>query len=89
MCGIAGERRFDGQMADIGLIARMNDCQAPRGPDGAGVFAQGPLAVGQRRLKIMDLSERAQQPMIDSELGLGIVFNGAVYNHPELREELS
>lgn len=89
MCGIAGERRFDGQMADIGLIARMNDSQAPRGPDGAGVFAQGPLAVGQRRLKIMDLSERAQQPMIDSELGLGIVFNGAVYNHPELREELS
>jgi len=89
MCGIAGERRFDGQMADIDLISRMNDCQAPRGPDGAGVYAQGPLAVGQRRLKIMDLSERAQQPMIDSELGLGIVFNGAVYNHPELREELS
>lgn len=88
MCGFAGERRFDGQLADIGLVARMNDSHARRGPDGAGVYAQGPLAVGQRRLKIMDLSERAQQPMIDPDLGLGIVYNGAIYNHPELRAEL-
>src|SRR5690606_34380465 len=45
-------------------------------------------AWGHRRLKIMDLSESAQQPMIDPALGLGIVFNGAVYNHRELRREL-
>jgi asparagine synthase (glutamine-hydrolysing) len=88
MCGFSGERRFDGRAADIALIARMNDCMAPRGPDGSGVYAQGPLAVGQRRLKIMDLSQRAEQPMIDPQLGIGIVFNGAIYNHPELRAEL-
>ncbi|NKF21096.1 N-acetylglutaminylglutamine amidotransferase [Solimonas marina] len=88
MCGFAGERRFDGQLADISAVARMTDAQARRGPDGAGLFQIGPLAVGQRRLKIMDLSEHAQQPMVDNELGLGIVFNGAVYNHPELRAEL-
>ena len=89
MCGIAGERRFDGKQADTDLIARMNDCHAPRGPDSSGVFAQGPLAVGHRRLKIMDRSDLSQQPMIDPALGLGIVFNGAIYNHPELRAELS
>ncbi|MDD3763032.1 MAG: N-acetylglutaminylglutamine amidotransferase [Nevskiales bacterium] len=88
MCGFAGERRFDGRLADTSAVARMTDAQARRGPDGAGLFQIGPLAVGQRRLKIMDLSEHAQQPMIDNELGLGIVFNGAVYNHPELRAEL-
>ena len=88
MCGFAGERRFDGCLADIALVARMNDSMAARGPDGAGLHAQGPLAVAQRRLRIMDLSERAQQPMIDPQLGLGVVFNGAIYNHGELRAEL-
>jgi asparagine synthase (glutamine-hydrolysing) len=61
---------------------------APRGPDGAGLFQAGNLAVGHRRLKIIDLSEHAQQPMIDSQLGLGIVFNGCIYNYPELRRQL-
>lgn len=88
MCGIAGEIRFDGIAADIGAVERMSACLAPRGPDGSGLFAQGRLAMAQRRLKIMDLSERAQQPMIDPELGLAIVFNGAIYNHHQLREEL-
>ena len=88
MCGIAGEIRFDGQTPDLGAIARMNQRQQRRGPDNGGVFAQGSQAWGHRRLKIMDLSESAQQPMVDPELGLGIVFNGAVYNHPELRREL-
>ncbi|MBC9072999.1 N-acetylglutaminylglutamine amidotransferase [Thauera sp. CAU 1555] len=88
MCGIAGEIRFDGQTPDLGAIARMNQRQERRGPDNGGVYAQGSQAWGHRRLKIMDLSESAQQPMVDPELGLGIVFNGAVYNHPELRREL-
>jgi asparagine synthase (glutamine-hydrolysing) len=66
----------------------MNEQQRRRGPDSGGVYAQGPRAWGHRRLKIMDLSESAQQPMVDPELGLGIVFNGAIYNHPELRREL-
>ena len=88
MCGFAGERRFDGRAASVESVAAMSAAVARRGPDAEGVYAQGPLAVGHRRLKIMDLSERAQQPMIDPLLGLGVVFNGALYNHPELRAEL-
>lgn len=61
---------------------------APRGPDGAGLAIYGNVALGHRRLKIIDLSEKARQPMIDSELGLGITFNGCIYNYPELRTEL-
>ncbi|GHC09354.1 asparagine synthetase B [Cerasicoccus arenae] len=60
----------------------------PRGPDGDGMVVRGPVAFGHRRLKIIDLSEAAQQPMVDSDNGLTIVFNGAIYNYPELREEL-
>ena len=88
MCGIAGELRFDGNTPDLAALARMNAQQQARGPDNGGVFAQGAQAWGHRRLKIMDLSESAQQPMFDPALGLGIVFNGAIYNHPELRREL-
>ncbi|ENO98112.1 asparagine synthase [Thauera phenylacetica B4P] len=88
MCGIAGELRFDDTPPDLAALARMNAQQQARGPDSGGVIAQGAQAWGHRRLKIMDLSESAQQPMVDPELGLGIVFNGAVYNHPELRREL-
>jgi asparagine synthase (glutamine-hydrolysing) len=89
MCGIAGEIRFDGGSPDLGALARMNEQQRRRGPDSGGVYAQGPRAWGHRRLKIMDLSEAAQQPMVDPELGLGVVFNGAIYNHPELRRALA
>ncbi|WP_404385660.1 N-acetylglutaminylglutamine amidotransferase [Caenispirillum salinarum] len=89
MCGICGEVRFDGQVADAGAVSRMAERLARRGPDGAGVFAQGRIAFGHRRLKIIDLSDSAQQPMVDPDLGLAIVFNGCIYNYPELREELS
>lgn len=88
MCGICGEVRFDGHSADVGAVVRMNAAQVPRGPDGHGVVAHGRFAFGHQRLQIIDLSERASQPMVDSALGLTIVFNGAIYNYPELREEL-
>ncbi len=88
MCGIAGEIRFDDRTPDLGALARMNERQFARGPDDGGAFQRGPLGLAHRRLKIMDLSESAQQPMVDPALGLGIVFNGAIYNHPELRREL-
>ena len=88
MCGISGEVRFDGQAPEVAALATMNARQRQRGPDSEGLFVQGACAFGHRRLKIMDLSEAAQQPMFDPQLGLGIVFNGAVYNHPELRREL-
>ena len=88
MCGIAGEVRFDQQFADLHTLASMIAALAPRGPDGEGVFSLGPRAFGHRRLSIMDLSQRAHQPFVDNVLGLGIVFNGAIYNYRELRQEL-
>ena len=88
MCGITGEIRFDGGFADAAAVARMTEALAPRGPDGSGIAAQGRVAFGHRRLKIIDLSEKAAQPMNDPDLGLTIAFNGCIYNYPELRSEL-
>ena len=88
MCGICGEIRFDGTTPSVERIARMNQVLFPRGPDGNGIYQSNRLAVGHQRLKILDLSEHAQQPMIDNELGLGIVFNGCVYNFRDLRVQL-
>ncbi|MDT5209146.1 MAG: hypothetical protein QOF67_1561 [Mycobacterium sp.] len=67
----------------------MADAMAPRGPDGAGVWSQGRVALGHRRLKIIDLSEAGAQPMVDSELGLAVCWNGCIYNYKQLRRELS
>ncbi|RRV23503.1 N-acetylglutaminylglutamine amidotransferase [Pseudomonas sp. o96-267] len=88
MCGIAGELRFDRRPADLAAVERITHHLAPRGPDAHGFHSQGPIALGHRRLKIMDLAEASGQPMIDSDLGLSMVFNGAIYNYPELRGEL-
>ncbi|MFD1476518.1 N-acetylglutaminylglutamine amidotransferase [Ancylobacter polymorphus] len=88
MCGIAGDVRFDGSFADARAIASMMDVLAPRGPDGAGLEARGPVAFGHRRLRIIDLSDKAAQPMVDPELGLTLTFNGCIYNYPELRAAL-
>jgi asparagine synthase (glutamine-hydrolysing) len=88
MCGIAGEIRFDGAPADVAAVGRITAAMQRRGPDGTGVHAAGRVAFGHRRLKIIDLSERGAQPMVDSELGLTAVFNGCIYNYRELRAEL-
>jgi asparagine synthase (glutamine-hydrolysing) len=92
MCGIAGEIRYSdhggGGPADVEAVARITAAMHRRGPDGAGVHAAGAIALGHRRLKIIDLSERGSQPMVDPELGLSAVFNGCIYNYRELRAEL-
>lgn len=59
-----------------------------RGPDANGIAVYGAHALGHRRLKIIDLSEQARQPLLDPELGLSIVYNGAIYNYKELRHTL-
>jgi asparagine synthase (glutamine-hydrolysing) len=87
MCGFAGELRVR-DLADVEAVARMGACMTDRGPDGNGVWSSGPIALAFRRLKIIDLSERGAQPMVDPELGLTITFNGCIYNYPELRREL-
>ena len=88
MCGIAGEFRFDGGAPDAGAMACMLEKLARRGPDGEGQFTERPVRLGHRRLAIIDLSERSRQPMVDASLGLALVFNGTIYNYPELRAEL-
>jgi len=88
MCGICGEISFGGP-ADPAAVRAMMGVLSPRGPDASGLFAQGAVAFGHCRLKIIDLSEAGQQPMVDPELGLAVVFNGCIYNYPALREELT
>ncbi|HEY1980452.1 MAG TPA: N-acetylglutaminylglutamine amidotransferase, partial [Xanthobacteraceae bacterium] len=93
MCGICGEVTFDGRTAGISSaggnpLAAMTAQMRPRGPDAGGSFLQGHVAFGHRRLSIIDLAAASQQPMIDPQLGLAIVFNGCIYNYRDLRAEL-
>ncbi|EIJ35430.1 N-acetylglutaminylglutamine amidotransferase [Thiothrix nivea] len=88
MCGICGELRLDGQLPELRYLNAMMAKLEKRGPDHAGSFSDGALAFGHRRLAIIDLSYKSSQPMVDAESGLALVFNGTIYNHPELRAEL-
>ncbi len=88
MCGLCGEITFDGSRASVEALAAMTEVMVPRGPDAEGILARGRVAFGHRRLRIIDLSPKGEQPMSDPELGLTLVFNGCIYNHKELRAEL-
>jgi asparagine synthase (glutamine-hydrolysing) len=88
MCGICGEMRTSGDVSHASF-SKMTHSMRSRGPDAAGTFSQGSLAFGHRRLSILDLAPASQQPMLDNELGLGLVFNGCIYNFRELRSELA
>ena len=89
MCGATGEVRLDGRVPDVSAVSAMAEVMAPRGPDSAGVWSQGRVALGHRRLKIIDLTEHGAQPMVDSDLGLAIAWNGCIYNYKELARELT
>ena len=85
MCGIVG---FVGARADMQEILQgMMDAIAHRGPDGQGQFIEGPAALGQRRLSIIDL-EGGKQPMFNEDQNLAVIFNGEIYNFQELTAEL-
>lgn len=88
MCGFAGELSFHGADTDLSALERMNRSLRPRGPDSGGVVQRGGLGLAHRRLTIIDLSAAGEQPMVDAELGLSLVFNGCIYNYRQLREEL-
>jgi asparagine synthase (glutamine-hydrolysing) len=87
MCGFAGELRRSGP-PDRAALERMQAVLEPRGPDGQGLWIEGPVGLAHRRLAVIDLSARGAQPMVDEGLGLAVVFNGCIYNHRELRAEL-
>ncbi len=87
MCGICGELNFQARPNLTNLSPMLTTLQR-RGPDHGGSYSDDYIALGHRRLSIIDLSDMASQPMIDSELGLVLVFNGTIYNYPELRQQL-
>ena len=87
MCGLCGEISFAGS-AEIDAVRAMTGRMVARGPDAGGIFAQDNVALGHRRLSILDLTAAGQQPMIDPELGLAVAFNGCIYNFRQLRKEL-
>jgi asparagine synthase (glutamine-hydrolysing) len=86
MCGIAGFIT-DGQLADRELIAAMCDRISHRGPDSAGYYFDGSVALGHRRLSIIDLST-GDQPLGNEDGSVQVVFNGEIYNYLELRHDL-
>jgi asparagine synthase (glutamine-hydrolysing) len=89
MCGICGHLAgdMDGQ-GDALAVSRMTAALAHRGPDGAGFYAEGPIALGHRRLAIVDLSPRARQPLANEDGQVVCVVNGEIYNHDGLRRLL-
>lgn len=91
MCGIAGIWNFDGREVSEESIIRFTDSLSHRGPDGRGIWhnEQRNLAMGHRRLAIIDLSREADQPMHYADNRYHIVFNGEIYNFIEVRKELS
>jgi len=90
MCGICGERRFDGRPIDDSTVAAMRDRLAHRGPDSCGAYRSpdGAAALGFRRLRIIDLTANANQPMPNEDGAVRVVFNGEIYNFRELRDGL-
>src|SRR3546814_18611564 len=87
MCGLAGEIRFDGRSASPECLSIMANAMLTRGPDAEGLFLQGRHGLAPRRLSIIDLSDRAQQPMVDSETRMAVVFNSANYNYRQQKHE--
>src|SRR5260370_6774996 len=87
MCGIAGMIGREGETVTDEQVRRMPDTIVHRGPDDEGIFAQGNVGLGMRRLSIIDLSG-GRQPIYNEDRSVCIVFNGEIYNFPELREEL-
>jgi asparagine synthase (glutamine-hydrolysing) len=89
MCGIYGLLGADArQPADTDLLRRMNDVLVHRGPDGGGVYSDGPLGMGMRRLSIIDLAT-GDQPMANEDGSVWVVFNGEIYNYREVRKDLA
>lgn len=87
MCGIAGIIRFDDQPVSRDEITRMTRAIAYRGPDGEGFLVRSPLALGHRRLSIIDLDGGAQ-PLSNEDGEIWVTFNGEIYNYRTLRDEL-
>ena len=89
MCGINGiaYSSKSGRRVDPAVVARMRDVITHRGPDDEGIFVEGPVGLGHRRLSIVDVAA-GHQPMTNEDGSLRITYNGEIYNHADFRAEL-
>jgi asparagine synthase (glutamine-hydrolysing) len=88
MCGIAGiVRRDPRSVVEEARVRRMRDVLRHRGPDGEGLWIEGPVGLGHRRLAIVDVAG-GSQPMTNEDGSAWIVYNGEIYNHAALRPGL-
>lgn len=87
MCGIAGMVVSRDEQADAGNVRRMCQTIVHRGPDDEGIYCKGAVGLGMRRLSIIDLSG-GHQPIHNEDQSIWVVFNGEIYNFPELKREL-
>src|SRR5688500_13712337 len=88
MCGFAGIVQFDSRPVEVERLRRMRDVMTHRGPDGAGLYTDGPVGLAHRRLAIVDISAAGEQPMTNEDGSVWIAFNGEIYNHASLRPGL-
>jgi asparagine synthase (glutamine-hydrolysing) len=89
MCGILGAFHSEGRLPDAELFSKCVNILRRRGPDDFGVWSDGQVRLGHRRLAVVDLSAAGHQPMVCAEGRFVITFNGEIYNHAELREQLT
>lgn len=87
MCGIAGV--LGPAATDPDLLNRMAACLAHRGPDAQGLLSEAPIGLAHRRLAVLGLGEAGAQPMTSPTGRFSVIYNGELYNHPELRAELT
>lgn len=89
MCGIAGILQTNTEdVADVESLRRTLEAMRYRGPDHLGIFAHGALAMGNVRLAIQGIESSGNQPIYNENRTVAVVFNGEIYNYPELRKEL-
>jgi len=87
MCGICGFCFFDKKPVDLNILKKMTETLQHRGPDDEGYYAAAGVALGHRRLSIIDL-DTGKQPIHNEDETIYVVFNGEIYNFPELKREL-
>lgn len=88
MCGIAVAIGLNGRPVERAAVERMAKSLLHRGPDDGGIYVEGAVGMGFRRLSILDLSDAGHQPMISQDGQYVLVFNGEIFNYVELRDEL-
>ncbi|MGZ5135928.1 MAG: asparagine synthase (glutamine-hydrolyzing), partial [Flavitalea sp.] len=89
MCGIAGIIYLNETEAELATISKMTECMRHRGPDADGFFVKDNIALGHRRLSIIDLSTASNQPFADKTNRFQLIFNGELYNFQQVRDTIT